>query len=165
MLSVIPGSQSLSELASLIEFLRIVSTTDGLQETLTRIAEAQQEIDKGLARNANTEAELAERHKESLRVQAVAQENLSVANSRLVEAQAKEANVNERLVVVEQKEADLARREQEFLAFKKDVEGKLKVRAQELDARAAALSEAETAAETIRAEYQAKVESLRKAVG
>lgn len=111
MLSIsVPGSQSLTEMAATIEFIKIISTSEGLKDTLEKLAADKKAIEDGTANLNNGLAKLSDRETGIVDRETQAQAKLDAADGVLKTATRKMDEANELMAKAVQQNSDLDNR-------------------------------------------------------
>lgn len=160
----IPSSGSLSELQATIEFVKFISTAEGLQSALQQITAARAELNEQSVKAQNDKAELAAEAAKVEKAKADAHKVIEEADALTANIKSREEAQNERDRVFDQNESIS--------------KAKLDKRAGELDAREAAIKVKENQVEEIlnnsvkelndatdlKKEYEEKLAKLKTAI-
>lgn len=161
MTAIIPGSKAIGDIKQTVEFLKLVTTAEGLQKILSDLEAQQKSIEDG-------RAELTAAHDEVFALRQSAQKKMDEANilhgqaTKLNnEAEQKAKDADARLLRAEQNEAALERKRREFDEHVRDVNGKLTDREVAVAKREGEAHELLEQAKSAKAQYEGKLAEFR----
>lgn len=159
------GRKEFERIVAWTDFIKAITTADGLDKALGGI---QEKLDEAKAVNAETRerhekaaADLRAIKKISEEVEAAGKENSEALSAIRSEG----AEVSERIKEAEKKGRDLAEHEASFTARAAGKEKALKDREDAVTRREAAAAEAQKQAESLKSEYEGKLAQLKGIVG
>lgn len=161
MMTVIPGSQSISDLLTTIEFVKTVATAEGLEAALKTLIDKQRDLESAAAINHNTKRMLDDSAVKINADRAVVDKMLADAQKVSQKALADAAIADAAMKRSQAGTDELSRLSNAFELYKKDAEGKIAQGQRDLDERQQAITTADEGVRAMKEDYDAKLAALK----